>query len=160
MTMPVRTVVTTLVGSLLLTAGAASAQDKPGQEKPGQEKTIPGDLTLDVPVRLTRLSPSITKVAVDCKVTANGPSRALAARAEAPVTNGQIERSLLVVFPMSQTTTFKPGTVNYECVLTGLSEGASSTSANERGWRAFGPKSGAAWNVSPVPAAIKGDFAW
>ena len=161
--MPARAVVTGLIASLLLTAAPASAQ-----------KTVNGDLIFEVPLNLTKLSPSITKVAVECNVKGAGITAGAAAaakdtftkRAEATVTGGQVVGSLQVVFPASQTASIKTGTaISYDCGLLGLSadpkrdtEGSAARKATD--WKAFDPTNGAAFTLSETPMPIKGDFTW
>jgi hypothetical protein len=146
-----------LIASLLLALSANSAQaGAAGLVRP-PATTVPGDLTLDVPMNLTRLSPFIASVAVTCTLQAPGVRGPLTSRKEVAVSAGQLVGSIQVVFPASQTASFMKGTVDYECVLTAFSTDPDPKGV--RGWHTF-DKLGEALVVSPVPGPVKGDFIW
>jgi hypothetical protein len=170
MTMPARAVVTALIASLLFAAAPASAQEKYG------------DLIFEAPVNLTKLSPSITKVAVECNVKGAGITVGTAAavkdtftkRVEVPVNGGQVVGSLQVVFPASLTAGIKAGTaISYDCGLLGLAEtkpatggtakqeaGGSAPDRNKATWKTFESRNGPAFTLSERLEPITGNFKW
>lgn len=170
--MPARAVVAALIASLLFAAAPVSAQ----------EKIVYGDLIFEVPVNLTKLLPSITKVAVECNVKGAGIRSATATtardtstkRVEVPVNGGQVVGSLQVVFPASETAGIKTGTaISYDCGLLGLAEtkpatggaakqegGGSAPDRNKATWKTFESRNGEAFTLSERLIPIKGDFKW
>jgi hypothetical protein len=147
---------------LLMLFGEVSAQKTP--EIP--EKTIPGDVTFEVPVNLTRLSPYVSKVAVTCMFgttidpnmgTTSSGKDVLSNRVELPVSAGQVVTTARVVIAVPTTPPYKPGQVlNYQCALTALSSDPNAGS----GWQPFDLKNGTSFNVSPTPLPITGTFTW
>jgi hypothetical protein len=130
------------------------------------DDVIPGDVIFEVPINLTRLSSSLTKVAVTCMVgvtidpnkgiTSSG-SDVLSNRVEFPVSAGQVVTTARVVIAAPATPLYKPGTVlAYECALSGLSSDPMAG-----GWQPLGGKVPvASLQVSPVPVPIRGTFTW
>lgn len=132
-------------------------------------QTIPGDVTFEVPVNLTRLSPYLSKVAVTCQFglkivsdlgtigTTSGATGVLYKMVELPVSAGQVVTTAHVVVTVPSTPDFKPGqSLMYQCALTALSSEPGAGS----GWQPFDPKNGASFNVSPTPLPITGKFEW
>jgi len=137
-------------------------------------QTIPGDVTFEVPVNLTRLSPYLSKVAVTCAFgetsdpkrltidstfgTTSSSSGVLFNRVELPVSAGQVVTTARVVIAVPSSPPFKPGTVlNYQCVLSGLSSERGAGS----GWYPLDQKAPvASLQVSPVPVPITDTFTW
>lgn len=123
-------------------------------------KSIPGDVTFEVPLNLTRLSPYISMVAVTCKfgrdITYDRETQTN--RVELPVAAGQVVTTVSVVVAAPTTTIFKPGEkLEYECALTALSSEPRAGS----GWQPFDPKAmGESLHVSPTPLPIKDSFTW
>jgi hypothetical protein len=136
------------------------------------DQTILGDVTFEVPLNLTRLSPYMTKVAVTCAFgddpkrlttvstcgTMSSCSEVLFNRVEFPVSAGQVVTTARVVIAMPSYPLFKPGTVlNYQCVLSALSSAPGAGSS----WYPLDQKVPvASLQVSPVPVPITGTFAW
>ena len=123
-------------------------------------ETVPGDVTFQVPLNLTRLSPYISMVAVTCKFGRNitYDRETQTNRVELPVSAGQVVTTVSVVVATPTSTIFKPGeNLEYECALTALSSEPRAGS----GWQPFDPKAmGESLHVSPTPLPIKGSFAW
>ena len=131
-------------------------------------ETIPGDVTFEVPVNLTRLSSYISKVAVTCQfgktIVPNietegtaGVRGVLYKLVELPVSAGQIVTTVPVVVTVPSTTDFKPGqSLMYQCALTALSSEPRVGSY----WQPFDPKNGTSLTVSPTPLPITGKFVW
>ncbi len=129
-------------------------------------QTIPGDVTFEVPVNLTRLSSYVSKVAVTCQFgstidpnigTTSGATGVLYKRVELPVSAGQVVTTVPVVVTVPSTTDFKPEqSLMYQCALTAL----SSEPGVGSGWQPFDPKNGTSFNVSPTPLPITGKFVW
>lgn len=132
-------------------------------------QTIPGDVTFEVPVNLTRLSSYISKVAVTCQFgstidpnigtigTTSGATGVLYKKVELPVSAGQVVTTAHVVVTVPSTTDFKPAqSLMYQCALTAL----SSEPGVGSGWLPFDPKYGTSFNVSPTPLPITNTFNW
>lgn len=130
-------------------------------------RTIPGDVTFEVPINLTRLSPYLSKMAVTCKFgsridpgmgTTSSGTDVLSNRVELLVSAGQVVTPVHVVVTVPSTPLFKPGqSLMYECALTALSSEPMTVS----GWQPFSPKAnGTSLTVSPTPLPITGSFVW
>lgn len=129
-------------------------------------QTIPGDVTFEVPLNLTRLSPYLSKVAVTCMfgpkidpnmgMTSQGTD-VLSNRVELPVSAGQVDTTARVVIAVPSTPLYKPKQVlTYHCALTALSSAPKAS-----GWIALGGKIPVtSLQVSPVPVPITGIFIW
>lgn len=130
---------------------------------------IPGDVTFEVPVNLTRLSSYVSKVAVTCQFgstihpdigtvgTTSSAKGVLYKRVELPVSAGQVVTTVPVVVTVPSTPDFKPGqSLMYQCALTAF----SSEPGVGSGWKPFDPKNGTSFNVSPTPLPITGKFVW
>jgi hypothetical protein len=131
-------------------------------------QTIPGDVTFEVPVNLTRLSPYLSKVAVTCQFGStidpnigtvgmtSGATGVLYKMVELPVSAGQVVTTALS-WSQCHPPDFKPGqSLMYQCALTALSSEPGVGSS----WQPFDPKNGASFNVSPTPLPITGKFEW
>jgi hypothetical protein len=116
------------------------------------------EVTLQVPLNLTRLSPSISTVAVECTLAPTaGPNKSTTIRQEAPVSGGQAIGTLDLVFPASATTGIAAGTVlNYTCALSAFSTDQDSKTG---GWKAF-DATNPVFNVTPIPKALSGRYTW
>lgn len=162
--MQIRATVVGLVSCVLILFGEVDAQTTSSKVS---DQTIPGDIIFEVPINLTRLSSSLTKVAVTCMVgltidpnkgmTSSGID-VLSNRVELPVSAGQVVTMARVVIAAPATPLHKPGTVlNYECALSALSSDPMAGS----GWHPLGEKVPvASLQVSPVPLPIRGTFTW
>ena len=129
-------------------------------------QTIPGDVTFEVPLNLTRLSPYLSKVAVTCMfgpkidpnmgMTSQGTD-VLSNRVELPVSAGQVVTTARVVIGVPSTPLYKPGQVlNYQCTLTAL-----STDPKASGWKPLDQKAAVpSLQVSPSPLPITDTFIW
>lgn len=167
---------------VVMPGGLAAQKPIPGDVT--LQKTIPGDVIFEVPVKLTRLSPYVSKVAVTCKFdsridpypdknlhpeknlpekinpnmgTTSAANGVLYKTVELPVSAGQVDATARVVVPVT-TTLFKPGqSLNYACALNALSSEPKAGS----GWQPFDPKAKVtSLNVSPTPLPITGKFVW
>lgn len=165
--MQTKATVVGLISCVLIFCGEINAQTSPDkvseektiQEKVGAEKTIPGDVTFEVPIKLTRLSPYLSKVAVTCKFGLRGElDQGLSNRVEIPVSAGQIDTTVRVVIAVPATSRFKPGqSLNYECTLSALSLDPKAGS----GWQPLSQKAiNTSLQVSPTPVPITGTFTW
>ena len=130
-------------------------------------QTIPGDVTFEVPINLTRLSPYLSKMAVTCTFgptidpnigTTSSGMDVLSNRVELPVSAGQVVTTARVVIAVPTTPPYKPGQVlNYQCTLSALSSDPKAGS----GWQPLDQKAAvASLQVSPTPFPIKGTFTW
>lgn len=156
--MQIRMTVGVLLSCLTL-FGEVSAQKVQGD-------VIPGDVTFEVPINLTRLSSALTTLAVTCMVgptidpnkgiTSSGGD-ILSNRVEFPVSAGQVVTTARVVIAAPATPLYKPGTVlAYECALSALSSDPMAG-----GWQPLGGKVPVvSLQVSPVPIPIRGTFTW
>jgi len=130
-------------------------------------QTIPGDVTFEVPVNLTRLSPYLSKVAVTCMfgpridpnmgMTSQGTD-VLSNRVELPVSAGQVVTTARVVIAIPTTPLYKPEQVlTYQCTLSALSSEPMAGS----GWQPLDQKAPvASLQVSPTPLPITNTFNW
>ena len=75
-----------------LSVVAASTLLLPSTAHAQQAQSIPGDVTFELPVNLTRISGAISKVMVTCNISsaalAGSPNKKLAAQVELPVVAG------------------------------------------------------------------------
>lgn len=155
--MQIRATVGVLVSCVSMLFGEVSAQ------------TVPGDVTFEVPINLTRLSSYISKVAVTCQFgtridpnigtigTTSGSTGVLYKMVELPVSAGQAVTTAHVVVTVPSTPDFKPGqSLMYQCALTALSSEPGVGSS----WQPFDPKYGTSFNVAPTPLPITGPFTW
>lgn len=137
-----------------------------------ESQTVPGDVTFDVPLNLTRLWGEITKVAVFCKISSDAlvgtRNKQLQAQLELPVAAGQLVTTARVVVSVPSTAftdptmaitgspTGKPA--SYQCSLSGFSMLPAS---NGGGWNTFSAEStNMAFRLTPTPSAIAGSFVW
>lgn len=142
-----------------------------------QWKSIPGDVTFEVPLNLTRLAPDITKVMVTCSITSDAfPMRKIrgvavkqphGAQIELPVSAGQLVTTARVVVPITADKFMDPVTmikqdptgksVDYQCDIMGFSTKGG-------GWQQFvdptRKSSNTSLQLSPLPAPITGTFNW
>jgi len=153
--MQIRATVGVLVSCVSMLFGEVSAQ------------TVPGDVTFEVPINLTRLSPYLSKVAVTCMfgpridpnmgMTSQGTD-VLSNRVELPVSAGQVVTTARVVIAVPTTPPYKPGQVlTYQCALSALSSEPMAGS----GWQPLDQKAPvASLQVSPMPLPITNTFIW
>ncbi len=138
-------------------------------------KSIPGDVTFEVPLNLTRLAPDITKVMVTCSITTDAfPMRKdrhgvwvklpRGANVELPVSAGQLVTTARVVIPVTVNSFMDPLTAmpkdptgksaDYQCDIMGFSTKVGV-------WQPFDQKGPvASLQVSPSPVPITGTFPW
>jgi hypothetical protein len=146
-------VCTALIASLFLAPGETPAQKFGEDPKP----ILSDNLTLQVPLNLTRLSPSISTVAVECTLAPIPGPKATTLRQEVPVSAGQAMGTLHFEFPASATAGVVAGTVvNYTCTLTAFSTTQDSKTG---GWRAFDADN-PVFGVSVPPKALSGKYTW
>lgn len=132
-------------------------------------QTVPGDVTFEVPINLTRLSPYLSSAAVTCVFgnrvvdpasigTTDSGKGVLVKQVELPVSAGQVVTTARVVIAVPATVEYKPGqTLYYQCVLSALSSEPGAGS----GWQRLDQKPrSASLQVSPVPVPITGTFTW
>ena len=138
-------------------------------------QTIPGDVTFEVPLNLTRLAADITKIDVSCGIESSAlgntrlirgqpVSTPLAGRVEVPVVNGRVVQTVRVVVAISPGTLQDPTgkTATYTCALTGYSVGIPDRYAGwSAGWDRFlEDHEKSSFRLSPTPAEITGSFTW
>jgi hypothetical protein len=137
-----------------------------------EAQTVPGDVTFEVPVNLTRLWGEITKVAVWCKISSEAligtRNKQLQAQLELPVAAGQLVTTARVVVIVSSTAFTDPTMkitgspigqpATYQCSLSGFS---MLPTTNGGGWNVFSADStNPAFRLTPTPAPIGGNFVW
>jgi hypothetical protein len=164
--MQVRSMIAALTGCLLL-AGTAAAQ------------TIPGDVTFEVPINLTRLAADITKIDVTCTISSDaitatrvvrGVTNAgkLVGNVVLPVTKGRVVTTANVVVTVApgalQDPYGKYSAATYECMLTGYSAGTAGRRTGgglPAGWGVFEESSARpSFRLSPTPQRLTGSFNW
>ena len=118
---------------------------------------LSNDVTFNVPLNLTKLSPYISNVAVACQLGVNDFTTAFGNKIEFPVTAGQVVTTASVHVPVPPDQ-FKPGqSIDYDCRLSAY----TGESARTEGWHPFGtstPKGSLI--VSPIPSPLTGTFPW
>lgn len=150
--MKLRMSATLLTGCVLVTSNAVNAQ------------TNAGDVTLRVPLNLTRLSPEIAKVVVSCKLESaaigdqngqpiTGRLVVLDAKQEIAVTGGQVVTTASVVFSIPSLVNPSAYQAIYGCRLTGITKAGRSD-----GFSAITPDP--VFRLVPTPANFEGTFAW
>ena len=128
-------------------------------------QTPVGDVTLLIPVNLTKLSSKITQVYVRCLLMSDafpasfrasalgGPGvREIDTSATAPVSGGQIVTTMKVVFSIGSLDSPNGKTATYLCNLGGGMPGYGqdfSITHNDPAWR-----------VSPNTGGLRGAFTW
>ena len=150
---------------VLILPGWASAQ------------TIPGDVTFEVPLNLTRLAPEIRQIDITCHITGKGIAMPRAGSRGAPreggftghvvldVVQGRLVTTANVVVPV-QTADYSVltgQTANYECMITAYSSGSGGRTSRgtPAGWNVLDSKSGnPSFRFSPTPQPITGSFVW
>ncbi|MDH4152375.1 MAG: hypothetical protein OEV01_01180 [Nitrospira sp.] len=140
-------------------------------------QTIPGDVTFEVPLNLTRLTSDITKVRVECSITSDAfpkqpetkvnQIKIIGAQVELPVLAGQLVTTARVIVPITADDFVDPVTMirqdptgksaKYQCdlwgftgvwqVFTGFSQVPDEKNPNPI-------------RLSPAPAPISGTFTW
>ena len=141
--------------SIAILAGCLVAAQDAVAQVPG------GDVTLKVPLNLTKLSTDITKVRVSCTLDsaalrsdAQGRlTTRIFADTEVPVSNGQLVTALSIVF--SQFTLISPAgaTATYNCSLDGTDRtGRTALFTDSSPFPQF--------RLTPTPAPLIGTFAW
>lgn len=140
-------------------------------------QTIPGDVTFEVPLNLTRLPGDITKVAVGCSIESEAVQggrmirgkfipQILATQVEFPVTAGRVVTTASIVVSIPPGTLVDPigKSATYRCTIMAYSigSGASRTSAGlPAAWGLFDEKDpNPSFHLSPTPQPITGKFAW
>ena len=155
-------------------AEAAQRMDRSQMDIAVQWKSIPGDVTFEVPLNLTRLAPDITKVLVTCSLASDAfPIRKIrgvavqwpyGATVELPVSAGHLVTTARVVVSITVDKFMDPATgvgqeptgksANYQCDIMGFSSRGG-------GWQQFTDTSpNTSLRLSPTPAPITGTFVW
>lgn len=134
--------------------------------------TIPGDVTFEVPLKLTQMRGEISKVAVWCKISSEvlvgARNKQLQAQLELPVAAGQLVTTARVVVAVPATAFTDPTMAitsspigqpaTYQCKLSGFSMLPAS---NGGGWNTFSAEStNMAFRLTPTPSPIQGSFVW
>lgn len=133
-------------------------------------QTVPGDVTFEVPINLTRLNPEISRVMITCVIYSSALvdnqrqskgrwiPRGLPGQLEVPVTAGRIERTVDVVVRVPagalKEIDAKNAAANYECsIMAGTRSGS---------WVSLGddPLARAGFEVRPVLQILTGNFTW
>ena len=121
-----------------------------------------GDVTLKIPLNLTKLSADLVKVRVSCTLQSTAlrtsdaqgqeTNRAFVT-SEVPVSNGQVVTTLTLVF--SKFTLINPAGVTaiYACSLGGTDKTGAGSVFNDS--NPFLP-----FRVTPTPANLTGTFTW
>ena len=152
--------------SVLMLPGFASAQ------------TIPGDVTFEVPLDLTRLAPEVRQIDIICYITGDGiPNPRAGARGAGAqgrfsghvvldIVRGRLVTMANVVVPV-QTTDYQiltGKTANYQCMITAYSAGirvARGSGGSPAGWGFLDANStNPAFRFSPTPQPLTGSFVW
>ena len=120
-------------------------------------QTLSNNVTFNVPLNLTQLSPYVMKVAVACRLGVNDFNIAVGDKIEIPVTAGQVVTNASVHVPVPPDQ-FKPGqSIDYDCRLSAY----VAESAKSEGWFPFGTSTQkGSLIVSPIPSPLTGTFAW
>ena len=154
---------------------AALAAGMLGLCPPAWAQTIPGDVTFEVPLNLTRLDSRITQIDITCYITSDaipavdnrmgGENRnRLVGEVTLPVTLGRLVTTANVVVPVAAGRLVDPigKSANYECMITAYSAGTRSrTGGTPAGWGFLEENSAnPAFRFSPTPQPITGSFDW
>jgi uncharacterized protein YaaQ len=123
------------------------------------------DVTFAVPVNLTKLSSSISKITIFCTIdSAALPPRGTAQNAphlvqnqvDVPVSGGQVVTTVNVVVAVASLDLSKGTSATYACKLSGYSD-------RLKNYGLFSdnpPSTQAEFKVSPTPADLNGSFNW
>lgn len=144
-----------------------------------QAQTIPGDVTFEVLVNLTRPAGDITTVAVSCVISSDAImltrtikgttyKEDLGARLELPVAAWQLVTTARVVVPVPPNAFTDPTgaitsgptgkTADYQCSLMGFSALPTTYGG---GWNQFSADNPIeSFRLSPTPSSITGSFVW
>ena len=142
-----------------------------------QDTPVPGDVTFEVPLNLTRLAPDITRVAVWCSISTSAlanpriirgqvAANQLSAQVEEPVANGRVVKTVRVTVAVPRGTLRADATgqsADYKCTLSGYSVGIPGRTSQgwAAGWDRFDEKQDkASFRLTPTPADITGNFTW
>jgi hypothetical protein len=122
-----------------------------------------GDVTLQIPMKLTKLSTDITKVTVSCTLDSQAlrydeqgrqTTRIFADSGDVPVSHGQLVTTLSIVFTKFTLMINPAGvTATYSCFLTGTDR--TGMTANFSDSSTF-PQ----FRVTPTPPPLRGTFVW
>jgi len=119
----------------------------------------PYDVTFQVPLNLTRMSPEITKIRVLCSIsttaiTSSTGSHNVSNAVELPVSGSQVVTTANVVVPVTTLDTSNGNTsASYTCTI----DGQSLTNSR---WTSFDERAVGAFKLSPTPQPITGTFTW
>lgn len=137
-----------------------------------QAQTIPGDVTFEVPLNLTRLWAEITKVDVTCVISSDAlvgtRYQRITGHVEFPVAAGQLVTMARVVVAVAPTAFTDPTMAitgsplgkpaTYACNLSGFNMLPSNYGG---GWHQFSADSTIeSFRISPTPSPITGKFVW
>jgi hypothetical protein len=126
------------------------------------------DVTFSVPLNLTGLSPSISKVTVYCEITSGAlppenprPNalRRVGNQQDFPVSGGRVVTTATIVVPVAAVDTSHGGSslsANYSCKLSGYSD-------RLKGYDVFSaspPAARSEFQLSPTPPDLSGTFNW
>lgn len=131
-----------------------------------QAQTVDTAVTFNIPVNLTNLSPDIERVRVGCMIQSPAltiPSaigNAMASPEKLPgdetyVVLGTVQATMQVVFPIQTGWLNDPvgKSAHYLCGLLGFSK-------SQQRWQVFGAGQTGAFQLTPPPPALEGDFTW
>lgn len=135
---------------------------------PAFPQTIPGDVTFEFPVNLTRLPPEITKVQIGCSIASDAfGTRTIRGMTrpnthgkviEVPVSAGRVVMTARIVVgvPLGSYADPTGKSANYECYVMGFSSARTGG-----GWNTFAADhANPAFRVSPTPQNLTGTFVW
>jgi hypothetical protein len=148
---------TSRLSLVILVACLVAAPDVAVAQVPG------GDVTLNVPLNLTKLSADLTKLRVSCQLYSTAlksdeltrtTTVIFADSGYVPVSNGQLVTTLSIVFSKFTLTTNPAGvTADYTCDLAGADK-----TGFEAPFSASSPYP--AFKLTPTPARLRGTFTW
>jgi hypothetical protein len=142
--MSIRRHVAMSVIGLLVTSGVASSQSN-------------NDVTFRIPVNLTRLSPELASVSVNCSISSSSlpDKKSVYGGVSLPVVGGQVQTTATVVVavPPLSYSPFGPTGAGYECTIWGVDK-----ASRVHYFQANGPTPES--RVSPTPPKLTGNFMW
>ena len=162
----------TKIQSAITTCALGTLIALPASARAQAAKSVPGDVTFEMPVNLTKLWGEITKVAVFCRINSavlvGTRNKSVSAQVEVPVSSGQVVTTVRVVVPVPPTSFLDPAMTitpepngqpaTYSCQLSGFSLAPTTRGG---GWNSFtADNTNQAFRVAPTPPGLSGTFTW